>query len=82
MVENIDTFVKGVSAECISVKDSSVGCVSVGVVPADGRNRLGASAKGTPVKNLSVEDTCVCVVVVVVSREERSIHIFDYVDII
>ena len=65
MVENIDTFVKGVSAECISVKDSSVGCVSVGVVPADGRNRLGASAKGTPVKNLSVEDTCVCVCVCV-----------------
>ena len=59
MVEKIDTFVKGASAECISVKNSSVGGVSVGVTPADGRNRLGASAKDTPVKNPSVEDTCV-----------------------
>ena len=28
MVEKIDTFVKGASAECISVKNSSVGDVS------------------------------------------------------
>ena len=31
MVENIDTFVKGVSAECISVKNSSVGDVLFGL---------------------------------------------------
>ena len=65
MVVEIYTFVKGASAECISIKDSSVGGVSVGVAPADSRNRLSASTKGTPAKNPSVEDTRVCVYICV-----------------